>query len=125
MLVFAAFDEESHAPLIETAKSYLAWKSIVDEKRQLNLDDNQAVQATGGRDKALQSVDALLREGYHRAAIPERTVYEEGGKWKLGEECLRSLDTSGGLGSMARSRGASGWCWGRRRAVWKRGRHWS
>lgn len=99
MLVFAAFDEESHAPLVESTKSYLAWKSIVDEKRQLNLDENQVRQATEGRDKALQSVDALLGEGYRWAILPQRAVAEEQGKFKVGDESLRAMDTAGRLGS--------------------------
>ncbi|MBI5949977.1 MAG: ATP-binding protein [Chloroflexi bacterium] len=99
MLVFAAFDEESHAPLVESAKSYLAWKSIVDEKRQLNLDENQVRQATEGRDKAQQSVDALLGEGYRWALFPQRTAVEDQGKWKVAEETWAALDTSGRLGS--------------------------
>lgn len=65
MLVFAAFDENAHEDLMNSAKSYLAWKSIVDEKRQLNLDENQVKQATEQRDNALHSVDAQLAQGYH------------------------------------------------------------
>jgi predicted AAA+ superfamily ATPase len=99
MLVFAAFDEESHAPLVDSTKSYLAWKSIVDEKRQLNLDENQVRQATEGRDKALQSIDALLGEGYRWAILPQRAVAEDQGKWKVGDESLRAMDTAGRLGS--------------------------
>jgi hypothetical protein len=100
MLVFAAFDEESHAPLVESAKSYLAWESIVKDKRQLNLDPNQDHQATEGRDKALQSVDALLGEGYRWALLPQRTVSEDQDKWKVGEETFKAMDTAGRLGSM-------------------------
>lgn len=99
MLVFAAFDEESHAPLVESAKSYLAWESIVKEQKQLNLDDNQKAQAAEGMKKSLQSVEALLGEGYRWAILPQRAVAEEQGKWKVGEESLRAMDTAGRFGS--------------------------
>ncbi|MEX0683367.1 MAG: DUF499 domain-containing protein [Dehalococcoidia bacterium] len=99
MLVFAAFDEESHGPLIDSTKSFLAWKSMVDDKRQLNLDENQVRQATDGRDKALQGIDALLGEGYRWALLPERSVFEKDGTWRVSEEAWKALDTSGRLGS--------------------------
>lgn len=41
MLVFAAADEEALPSLRDQAKQFIAWKSIVDEKAQLNLDDTQ------------------------------------------------------------------------------------
>ena len=61
MLIFLSFDEESHAALAESAKSYIAWKSIVDQKGQgqLNLDDNQVRQATESRDKAQQKRECI------------------------------------------------------------------
>ncbi len=101
MLVFLSFDEESHAALAESAKSYIAWKSIVDQKGQgqLNLDENQVHQATESRDKAQQNVNALLADGYHWALVPECAVSEKQGKWEVGGESLRVLNTAGQLGS--------------------------
>ncbi|GMV85077.1 MAG: hypothetical protein AMXMBFR80_09340 [Dehalococcoidia bacterium] len=99
MLVVAAFEEESLQGLLESAKSYLAWKSISDDRRSLNLDENQVEQAKAGWEKALQAVDAALADGYRWALVPQRTAFEEGGKWKIGEETWRALDTSRGLGA--------------------------
>ena len=88
-------------PLVDSAKSYIAWKSIVDQKGQgqLNLDDNQVRQATESRDKAQQGVNALLADGYHWALVPECDVSEKQGKWEVGGESLRVLNTAGQLGS--------------------------
>lgn len=100
MLVFAAFDENAHEDLMNSAKSYLAWKSIVDEKRQLNLDENQVKQATEQRDNALHSVDAQLARGYHWAIVPQQRPVQANGKWTIGEETLDAVNTDGQLSSM-------------------------
>ncbi|MEZ4494699.1 MAG: DUF499 domain-containing protein [Dehalococcoidia bacterium] len=100
MMVFAAFDDEITAPIVESAKSLIAWQSIVDEKKQLNLDENQARQATESRDKAAQAVASLLSEGYRWALVLQTTPKEEDGRWKVGPEELRQIDTSGRLGSL-------------------------
>jgi uncharacterized protein len=100
MLVFAVLDDEAHSFSVETSKSYLAWKSIHEERRQLNLDENQIRQATESRDKALQGIDAQLAGGYHWAVVPQRSVNEVAGKWEVGPESLHAIDTSGRLGSM-------------------------
>ena len=62
MLIFLSFDEESHAALAESAKSYIAWKSIVDQKGQgqLNLDDNQVRQATESRGVAVETILSMI-----------------------------------------------------------------
>ncbi len=99
MLVFAAFEEESHQALLESTKSYLAWKSISDDRRSLNLDENQVEQAKTGWEKALQAVDATIADGYRWALMPQRSAFDEDGKWKVGEETWRAIDTSQGLGA--------------------------
>jgi predicted AAA+ superfamily ATPase len=100
MLVFAVFDEESHTPLVDAAKSYIAWRSILTDRRQLNLDENQVTQATEASKKAEQTVDALLADGYRWAVLPHRTVREKDGKWEPGVEEFAVIDTAGRLGSM-------------------------
>ncbi len=98
MLVFVALDEDVHRGLVDAAKSYLAWKSIVDERRQLSLDEEQVRHATEARDKAQSMIVTLLSEGYRWAIVPVQEVRQEGGKWKVGEERMKDVDIATGLG---------------------------
>jgi hypothetical protein len=102
MLVFAALDEESLQGLVEQARGFLAWRSIVAEKGQINLDEGQEKQATEGRDGASRSVDALLRDGYRWALVPERQATLAGGTWTVGDETMVAVDTSRGLSSVGK-----------------------
>jgi hypothetical protein len=71
MVVFAAFDEEQFGPLTEAAKLYTAWRSILAEKSQLRLSEDQVRQAQEARDKASAQVDTLLQQGYHWVIVPD------------------------------------------------------
>ena len=100
MLVFAAFDEEQLAPLRESVKSYLAWKSVVDESTVLRLDENQVRQAKDALSRADGEVDTLLSNGYRWVLAPAQAVNrDEGGRFAPEPETFRAVDMTGRLGS--------------------------
>lgn len=99
MLVFAALDEEMLPGLHEQGKLHLAWKSIVDERRQLNLDEDQMRQATDLRDRSEKAIDGLLSDGYRWFLVPYQGVREKNGELILETETIRAIHTSGRLGS--------------------------
>jgi predicted AAA+ superfamily ATPase len=98
MVVFAALDAETHAPLVEAAKSFIAWKSIYDERKQLNLDDTQVQQAADGRDRAAAAIAALLESGYRWVIVPHSQAVQRDGTWTVEPEQMRAIDTAGKLG---------------------------
>lgn len=104
MLVFAALEEEGLPGLMDATKQQIAWDSIVRDRTHLNLDENQAQQATKNRDDALKKVEADLRTGYRWALVPARAVRQAGERWTAEAEAWKALDIAGrGLESSAGS----------------------
>lgn len=71
MVVFAAFDEEQVPQLIEQAKLYIAWESVLQEKQNLRLNGDQERQAKEAVEKGSSSIDALLQQGYRWVLAPD------------------------------------------------------
>jgi len=99
MLVFAAFDEERLQGLIDATRQFLAWKSIDQDKKALNLDEDQRKQAENGMEKANRTVNVMLNEGYHWALAPYSEPVKAGERWQPGPEQWRAVDTAGRLGA--------------------------
>jgi hypothetical protein len=95
MVVFAAFDEEQFGPLTEAAKLYTAWSSILAEKSQLRLSEDQVHQAQEAREKASAQVDTLLQQGYHWVIVPDPGLPSE----QQGAEgpAMRAIDIGSSL----------------------------
>lgn len=70
MLSFVAPDSEQFRALQTEVKRYIAWKSIVDDKEDLNLDIGQFREALNSQDRSNHSVDTRIRETYCWLLIP-------------------------------------------------------
>ena len=69
-LAFLAADKVRLQDLDEALRRYLAWRSILDEKEELNLDPHQVRQAETQRAAADSAVAARLPETYQWALVP-------------------------------------------------------
>jgi predicted AAA+ superfamily ATPase len=70
MLVFLAPDK-NRAPELELAvRQYLAWKSILDDQEQLNLDKGQLRQAQGSLQNAETAITGRLKDTYCWLLVP-------------------------------------------------------
>jgi hypothetical protein len=69
-LVFLAPDSSRLAELEDAVRKYLAWKSIEDEREQLNLDAFQANLAHTKHQEAHDSVDQRIPETYTWLLVP-------------------------------------------------------
>jgi predicted AAA+ superfamily ATPase len=72
MLVFAAADSARLDELRAAARSYLAWKSIWDEKEELNLDELSRRQAQTQRDNFDETVNQRINETFAWALVPSQ-----------------------------------------------------
>lgn len=71
-LVFLACDATRLKDLQTAIRQYLAWKSIWDEREQLNLDPFQSKQADTKRKNADDTVIARFPESYHWMLVPSQ-----------------------------------------------------
>jgi len=71
-LVFLAADSARLKELQSAVRKYLAWKSIVMEKEQLNLDPFQSKQADSQRGNADETVEARIPETWQWLLVPEQ-----------------------------------------------------
>jgi predicted AAA+ superfamily ATPase len=69
-LVFLAPDRNRLAELEQAVRQYLAWKSIEDEKEELNLDAFQANQAKTRREGADETIRQRIPETYQWLLVP-------------------------------------------------------
>lgn len=81
-LVFLAADKVRYQDLDEALRKFLAWKSIVDEKEELNLDPHQARQAETQRETGDDTVAARLPETYQWLLAPEQAKPDSPVEWK-------------------------------------------
>lgn len=73
MLIFIAPDDNDSKALREAVKEYLAWKSIDNDKEELNLDAQQSRQVSGSCKKPNETVDLRLRGTYSWLLVPQQT----------------------------------------------------
>ena len=71
-IVFLAADTTRLKDLQTAIRQYLAWKSIWDEREQLNLDPFQSKQADTKRKNADDTVSARIPESYHWMLVPSQ-----------------------------------------------------
>ncbi len=71
-LVFLAADKSRLHELEEAARKYLAWKSILNERLELNLDPQQAAQAQTQLTSADNTVKLRIPETYQWLLVPEQ-----------------------------------------------------
>ena len=81
-LVFLAADKVRYQDLDEALRKFLAWRSIVDEKNQLNLDPHQTRQAETQLKAADDTVTARLPETYQWLLVPDQPKPDSPATWK-------------------------------------------
>jgi len=72
MLIFLAPDDSEMQALTSAVRDYLAWKSIDDEREELNLDAQQRRQVTTSLAKTEETVEVRLRGTYSWLIVPEQ-----------------------------------------------------
>lgn len=70
MLAFVAPDYDNLGSLQAEVKRFIAWKSIVTEKDELNLDGNQIREAQQNLDRSNHTVDLRINETYCWLMVP-------------------------------------------------------
>ena len=98
-LVFLAADKVRCQDLDEALRSYLAWRSILKDKNELNLDPHQTKQAEVQCQAAADTVTARLPEAYQWLLTPEQSTPQAPVQWKA----IR-LTGAGGLAERAAKR---------------------
>jgi predicted AAA+ superfamily ATPase len=81
-LVFLAADRTRLQDLDEAARRYLAWASILDEKVELNLDEQQKKQAETQKSAADAAVTARLPETYQWLLVPVQSSPQAPVEWQ-------------------------------------------
>lgn len=81
-LVFLAADKTRLQDLDEATRKYLAWKSILAEKKELNLDPQQEAQAETQRRSAEGAVVARIPETYIWLLVPEQKSPQGPVEWQ-------------------------------------------
>lgn len=80
-LVFLSGDSTRFKELRLAIRQYLAWKSIWDEREQLNLDPFQSKQADIKRKNADDTVKARIPETYHWMLVPSQPDLKGALEW--------------------------------------------
>ena len=81
-LVFLAVDNTRYQDLDESIRKYLAWKSVVDEQEELDLDAFQRRQAQTQKDQADSSIKARLPETYQWLLVPSQPSPSDQVTWQ-------------------------------------------
>lgn len=81
-LVFLAPDKTRLQDLDDAARRYLAWRGILDEAKELNLDNQQLTQATNRLEAADQTVDARIPETYQWLLVPVQGSADKPIEWQ-------------------------------------------
>jgi len=95
-LVFAAAGVDEVLNLVETTKRYLAWKSVSDDGRALNLDEPQREEVKRELEKTDNEIASRLDPAYQWLLVPE----QEGTNpitWRTQKFTGNLLDTVGTL----------------------------
>lgn len=77
MLAFVAPDHDKLHDLRAEVKRFVAWKSIVSDKEDLNLDGGQLREAEGSLNRSNSTVEARIRETYCWLLVPFIDQYED------------------------------------------------
>jgi predicted AAA+ superfamily ATPase len=81
-LVFLAADKTRLQDLDEAARKYLAWQSIINERKNLNLSDYQVTQAETQKAAADGAVTARLPETYQWLLVPVQSTPQAAVTWE-------------------------------------------
>lgn len=81
-LVFLAADSVRLGDLEDALRKYLAWRSILDESEELNLDPHQTKQAKAQMEDADKAVKVRIPETYQWLLVPEQERPDASIEWK-------------------------------------------
>jgi len=82
-LVFLCADNEAKNTLYEHTKRFLAWKSIVDDKDALNLDQHRLKEGNNNQKDYEARLDGSIREAYKWVMAPTQEPGKKSGVSKL------------------------------------------
>ena len=77
MLAFVAPDQDKLRDLQAEVKRYIAWKSIISDKDDLNLDGGQLREAENSLNRSNNTVGARIKEAYCWLLVPYIDQYED------------------------------------------------
>lgn len=77
MLAFIAPDSDNLSSLQAEVKRFIAWKSILSEKDELNLDGNQIRETDNNLNRSNQTVELRIKETYCWLLVPFIDQYED------------------------------------------------
>lgn len=83
MLVFLAADAKRFTELDEAVREYLAWKSITERIKELNLSHQQATQASSRLANADRAVTLRIASTYHWALVPVQPNADRPVEWEV------------------------------------------
>jgi hypothetical protein len=78
-ILFLVPDASAAATLRDHVRRYLAWKSIVDDTNELNLDKHHEVEAKKNLGEAADRISGSLQETYRFLLVPMQEVDADGG----------------------------------------------
>ncbi|MCX8207304.1 MAG: DUF499 domain-containing protein [Methanothrix sp.] len=81
-LVFLAADSVRLGDLEDALRRYLAWRSILNERDELNLDPHQTKQAKAQMEDADRAVNVRIPETYQWLLVPEQSSPSMPMEWK-------------------------------------------
>lgn len=81
-LVFLATDAGRREDLCGAVRSYLAWRSIEEDRAVLNLDEYQSRQAKRRREEAERTIKQRIPEAYRWVLVPEQKNGERELSWR-------------------------------------------
>ncbi|MBN1931790.1 MAG: ATP-binding protein [Desulfobacterales bacterium] len=82
-LIFLCADADATATVYDNTKRYLAWKSIVDDKDALNLDQHRIKEATKNRNDYDTRLNGVISQAYKWVIAPNQEPNPKGGVGKL------------------------------------------
>lgn len=77
MLAFVAPDQDKFRNLQTEVKRFIAWKSIISDKEDLNLDGGQLREAESSLSRSNNSVESRIKETYCWLLVPFIDQYED------------------------------------------------
>jgi len=94
-LIFLCADKDATSTVYEQAKRYLAWKSIIDDKDSLNLDQHRIKEANNNIEDYNSRLNGALCEAYKWVLAPYQEAGKNGGVSNLEWETEKIATTTG------------------------------
>lgn len=96
-LVFLCADEDAKATVYDQTRRYLAWKSIVDDKSALNLDQHRLQEATSNQRDFDARLNGTIYEAFKWLLTPFQEPDKQGGVSSLAWEEEKVLTAGGDI----------------------------